>query len=228
MRHPRGPYFHFSLHSIISLVDFHLALQHPGPSVKIVLPHHTHADVRAPDSEPLECSSELCPLQKWSSPLRRCVFQDRVSTERRHRLPGAGGSGGSVRPRLYPPGLQSRLHQGLHLRGQPRSLPSIALVFLFFPLGHQPRLTTSPFQSPYFSRVQPSTGPLSGGTRITIEGSHLNAGSAVFVKIGLHSCRFERQVGERKGVPQILQSVVTLIFTPSCFHDCGWKLQLLF
>uniref|UniRef100_A0A674NMX2 Plexin A1b n=1 Tax=Takifugu rubripes TaxID=31033 RepID=A0A674NMX2_TAKRU len=42
-------------------------------------------------------------------------------------------------------------------------------------------------------RHSPSTGPLSGGTRITIEGSHLNAGSAVFVKIGLHPCRFERR-----------------------------------
>uniref|UniRef100_A0A4W5NX81 Plexin-A1 n=1 Tax=Hucho hucho TaxID=62062 RepID=A0A4W5NX81_9TELE len=48
-------------------------------------------------------------------------------------------------------------------------------------------------QSPYFTRVQPSKGPLSGGTRITIEGSHLNAGSAVAVKIGLHPCRFERR-----------------------------------
>ncbi|TMS19384.1 Plexin-A1, partial [Larimichthys crocea] len=49
------------------------------------------------------------------------------------------------------------------------------------------------FVSPYFTRVHPSTGPLSGGTRITIEGSHLNAGSAVSVKIGLHPCRFERR-----------------------------------
>uniref|UniRef100_A0A8C7IL90 Plexin-A1 n=1 Tax=Oncorhynchus kisutch TaxID=8019 RepID=A0A8C7IL90_ONCKI len=49
------------------------------------------------------------------------------------------------------------------------------------------------FVSPYFTRVQPSKGPLSGGTHITIEGSHLNAGSAVAVKIGLHPCRFERR-----------------------------------
>ncbi|KAM6980109.1 plexin-A1b [Aplochiton taeniatus] len=49
------------------------------------------------------------------------------------------------------------------------------------------------FVSPYFSRVLPSSGPVSGGTRITIEGSHLNAGSAVAVKIGLHPCRFERR-----------------------------------
>ncbi|CAG5983039.1 unnamed protein product [Menidia menidia] len=49
------------------------------------------------------------------------------------------------------------------------------------------------FVSPYFTRVHPSAGPLSGGTRITIEGSHLNAGSAVSVKIGLHPCLFERR-----------------------------------
>ncbi|XP_041744615.1 plexin-A1 isoform X2 [Coregonus clupeaformis] len=49
------------------------------------------------------------------------------------------------------------------------------------------------FVSPYFTRVQPSKGPLSGGTHITIEGSHLNAGSAVAVKIGLHNCSFERR-----------------------------------
>uniref|UniRef100_A0A8D3C6W5 Plexin-A1 n=1 Tax=Scophthalmus maximus TaxID=52904 RepID=A0A8D3C6W5_SCOMX len=49
------------------------------------------------------------------------------------------------------------------------------------------------FVSPYFTRVHPSTGPLSGGTRITIEGSHLNAGSGVSVKIGLNSCSFERR-----------------------------------
>ncbi|XP_060926482.1 plexin-A1-like [Limanda limanda] len=56
-------------------------------------------------------------------------------------------------------------------------------------------ISTKPFTfvSPYFTRVQPSTGPLSGGTRITIEGSHLNAGSAVAVKIGLHPCLFERR-----------------------------------
>uniref|UniRef100_A0A4W5JNF3 Plexin-A1 n=1 Tax=Hucho hucho TaxID=62062 RepID=A0A4W5JNF3_9TELE len=50
------------------------------------------------------------------------------------------------------------------------------------------------FVSPYFTRVQPSKGPLSGGTRITIEGSHLNAGSAVAVKIGLNTCGFEREI----------------------------------
>ncbi|XP_059353725.1 plexin-A1b [Carassius carassius] len=49
------------------------------------------------------------------------------------------------------------------------------------------------FVSPFFSRVQPSYGPISGGTRITIHGSHLNSGSAVSIKIGLNSCRFQRR-----------------------------------
>ncbi|XP_026070370.1 plexin-A1-like [Carassius auratus] len=49
------------------------------------------------------------------------------------------------------------------------------------------------FVSPYFTRVLPSYGPISGGTRITIQGSHLNSGSAVSIKIGLNTCRFERR-----------------------------------
>ncbi|CAL8354397.1 unnamed protein product, partial [Gadus morhua 'NCC'] len=49
------------------------------------------------------------------------------------------------------------------------------------------------FVSPYFTRVHPSNGPLSGGTKITIKGNSLNAGSAVALKIGLHFCRFERR-----------------------------------
>ncbi|CAM4619434.1 unnamed protein product [Leuciscus chuanchicus] len=49
------------------------------------------------------------------------------------------------------------------------------------------------FVSPYFTRVLPSYGPISGGTRITIHGSHLNAGSAVSIKIGLNTCRFQRR-----------------------------------
>uniref|UniRef100_A0A8C1R6Z9 Plexin A1 n=1 Tax=Cyprinus carpio TaxID=7962 RepID=A0A8C1R6Z9_CYPCA len=49
------------------------------------------------------------------------------------------------------------------------------------------------FVSPFFTRVLPSYGPISGGTRITIQGSHLNSGSAVSIKIGLNTCRFERR-----------------------------------
>uniref|UniRef100_G1N6E3 Sema domain-containing protein n=1 Tax=Meleagris gallopavo TaxID=9103 RepID=G1N6E3_MELGA len=40
------------------------------------------------------------------------------------------------------------------------------------------------FVTPTFSRVTPARGPLSGGTWIAIEGSHLNAGSNVTVTIG--------------------------------------------
>ncbi|NXY45489.1 PLXA1 protein, partial [Ceuthmochares aereus] len=54
--------------------------------------------------------------------------------------------------------------------------------------------TTSPknftFVTPTFSRVVPARGPLSGGTWIAIEGSHLNAGSNVSVTIGGRPCTF--------------------------------------
>uniref|UniRef100_A0A671L495 Plexin-A1-like n=1 Tax=Sinocyclocheilus anshuiensis TaxID=1608454 RepID=A0A671L495_9TELE len=44
-------------------------------------------------------------------------------------------------------------------------------------------------KSPYFTRVQPSYGPISGGTRITIHGSHLNSGSFVVVCVFRRSTR---------------------------------------
>uniref|UniRef100_A0A8C7ZH80 Plexin-A1 n=1 Tax=Oryzias sinensis TaxID=183150 RepID=A0A8C7ZH80_9TELE len=49
------------------------------------------------------------------------------------------------------------------------------------------------FVTPFFTRIQPSQGPVSGGTRVTIEGSYLNAGSYVSVSIGLQSCHFKRR-----------------------------------
>uniref|UniRef100_A0A8C7ZHA8 Plexin-A1 n=1 Tax=Oryzias sinensis TaxID=183150 RepID=A0A8C7ZHA8_9TELE len=49
------------------------------------------------------------------------------------------------------------------------------------------------FVTPFFTHVHPSVGPQSGGTRITIEGSDLNAGSNVTVNIGLYPCRFEKR-----------------------------------
>ncbi|XP_028824338.1 plexin-A1-like [Denticeps clupeoides] len=55
----------------------------------------------------------------------------------------------------------------------------------------KPRAFT--FVSPFFTRVVPVQGPLSGGTRVTIEGSHLNAGSAVSVSVGRQPCLFERR-----------------------------------
>uniref|UniRef100_A0A8C8E064 Plexin-A1 n=1 Tax=Oryzias sinensis TaxID=183150 RepID=A0A8C8E064_9TELE len=48
-------------------------------------------------------------------------------------------------------------------------------------------------KTPFFTHVHPSVGPQSGGTRITIEGSDLNAGSNVTVNIGLYPCRFEKR-----------------------------------
>ncbi|MGH0160896.1 UNVERIFIED_CONTAM: hypothetical protein FKN15_040339 [Acipenser sinensis] len=49
------------------------------------------------------------------------------------------------------------------------------------------------FVTPNFYRVNPPRGPLSGGTQITIEGNHLNAGSTITANIGLHPCRFVRR-----------------------------------
>uniref|UniRef100_A0A8C2WEC3 Plexin-A1 n=1 Tax=Cyclopterus lumpus TaxID=8103 RepID=A0A8C2WEC3_CYCLU len=49
------------------------------------------------------------------------------------------------------------------------------------------------FVTPFFSRIQPSQGPISGGTRITIEGSYLNAGSYVSVSIGPQPCSFKKR-----------------------------------
>uniref|UniRef100_A0A8C7TTL0 Sema domain-containing protein n=1 Tax=Oncorhynchus mykiss TaxID=8022 RepID=A0A8C7TTL0_ONCMY len=49
------------------------------------------------------------------------------------------------------------------------------------------------FVTPFFTRVLPAQGPLSGGTRITIEGNHLNAGSSVSVNIGRHLCHFKKR-----------------------------------
>ncbi|KAI7794358.1 putative plexin-A1-like [Triplophysa rosa] len=52
------------------------------------------------------------------------------------------------------------------------------------------------FVTPYFTRIQPAQGPLSGGTRITIEGNHLNAGSSVTVNIGRHPCHFKKRTSK--------------------------------
>uniref|UniRef100_A0A4W6D7Y3 Plexin-A1 n=1 Tax=Lates calcarifer TaxID=8187 RepID=A0A4W6D7Y3_LATCA len=49
------------------------------------------------------------------------------------------------------------------------------------------------FVTPYFTRIQPSQGPISGGTRVTIEGSNLNAGSYVSVSIGPQPCYFKKR-----------------------------------
>nr|XP_006006494.1 PREDICTED: plexin-A3 isoform X1 [Latimeria chalumnae] len=49
------------------------------------------------------------------------------------------------------------------------------------------------FVSPSFNRVHPEKGPASGGTRITISGKHLDAGSSVAVTVGKGQCHFVRR-----------------------------------
>ncbi|XP_029689781.1 plexin-A1-like isoform X2 [Takifugu rubripes] len=49
------------------------------------------------------------------------------------------------------------------------------------------------FVTPYFTRIQPSQGPISGGTRVTIEGSYLNAGSYISVRFAQQPCFFKKR-----------------------------------
>uniref|UniRef100_A0A8C1I478 Plexin A3 n=1 Tax=Cyprinus carpio carpio TaxID=630221 RepID=A0A8C1I478_CYPCA len=46
------------------------------------------------------------------------------------------------------------------------------------------------FVTPSFNRVRPEKGPVSGGTRLTISGRHLDAGSAVTVFLAQEECLF--------------------------------------
>ncbi|XP_040830566.1 plexin-A3 isoform X2 [Ochotona curzoniae] len=52
------------------------------------------------------------------------------------------------------------------------------------------------FVTPTFDRVSPSRGPASGGTRLTISGSSLNAGSRVTVTVRDGECQFVRRDAE--------------------------------
>ena len=49
-------------------------------------------------------------------------------------------------------------------------------------------------QSPSFARVRPEKGPVSGGTRLTVTGRHLDAGSTVTVYIDKEECLFVKSV----------------------------------
>uniref|UniRef100_A0A8C1G111 Plexin A3 n=1 Tax=Cyprinus carpio carpio TaxID=630221 RepID=A0A8C1G111_CYPCA len=49
------------------------------------------------------------------------------------------------------------------------------------------------FVTPSFNRVRPEKGPVSGGTRLTISGRHLDAGSAVTVFLAQEECLFVRR-----------------------------------
>ncbi|KAG9332705.1 hypothetical protein JZ751_014804 [Albula glossodonta] len=48
-------------------------------------------------------------------------------------------------------------------------------------------------QTPSFNKVHPEKGPVSGGTRLTVSGKHLDAGSAVTVFLGQGECLFVRR-----------------------------------
>uniref|UniRef100_A0A8C2L8Q2 Sema domain-containing protein n=1 Tax=Cyprinus carpio TaxID=7962 RepID=A0A8C2L8Q2_CYPCA len=73
------------------------------------------------------------------------------------------------------------------------------------------------FVSPHFTRVLPSYGPISGGTRITIQGSHLNSGSAVSIKIGLNTCRFERCCSKS----------VQIVIQPKCLKQLQKEIKMM-
>uniref|UniRef100_A0A671TI96 Plexin-A3 n=1 Tax=Sparus aurata TaxID=8175 RepID=A0A671TI96_SPAAU len=52
---------------------------------------------------------------------------------------------------------------------------------------------TYSFVSPSFARVRPEKGPVSGGTRLTVTGRHLDAGSTVTVYIDKEECLFVKR-----------------------------------
>ncbi|KAM3872282.1 LOW QUALITY PROTEIN: plexin A3 [Diretmus argenteus] len=52
---------------------------------------------------------------------------------------------------------------------------------------------TYSFVSPTFNRVRPEKGPVSGGTRLTVSGRHLDAGSTVTVYIDKEECLFVKR-----------------------------------
>ncbi|KAG5282062.1 hypothetical protein AALO_G00051820 [Alosa alosa] len=52
---------------------------------------------------------------------------------------------------------------------------------------------TYSFVTPSFNRVRPEKGPSSGGTRLTISGKHLDAGSTVTIKLANEECQFVKR-----------------------------------
>ncbi|KPP66254.1 hypothetical protein Z043_115266 [Scleropages formosus] len=72
------------------------------------------------------------------------------------------------------------------------SLPTLSLTVDLVP---SEGLTNAvfPLQVPSFSRVHPEKGPVSGGTRLTILGKNLGAGSTVTVFLGQGECLFVRR-----------------------------------
>lgn len=69
------------------------------------------------------------------------------------------------------------------------------ILDVFYSLMYHHCLLCFILQSPTFSRVHPEKGPVSGGTRLTVMGRHLNAGSSVTVYINKEECLFVKLVG---------------------------------
>ena len=71
---------------------------------------------------------------------------------------------------------------------------SISQILKFCPFGiwlsPMPTYFTSilSLQDPLLGDINPKRGPMSGGTRVTIHGQHLDAGTEVIVRIGSHEC----------------------------------------
>lgn len=101
---------------------------------------------------------------------------------------------------LSPPFLLLPLQLLLHLLFFPIPLFPLLLLFLLHhqfpssPPSSSSSLPLLPLQSPSFARVRPDRGPVSGGTRLTVTGRHLDAGSSVNVFIDKEECLFVKSV----------------------------------
>lgn len=159
------------------------------------------------ESESLECFS-VCNLfclpivhlkQEWNFPTRRCreqsnflsIFAWMCVHDRSGRV-GCGHSGALLQCvmlllHIVFANKNSNLCNHRHGLSQMSCALGVSVVRFVF---HW--YLSCLVQTPFFTRIQPSQGPVSGGTRVTIEGSYLNAGSYVAVSIGPQSCHFKR------------------------------------
>lgn len=78
------------------------------------------------------------------------------------------------------------------------------------------------WQTPSFSRVQPDKGPVSGGTRLTVSGRHLDAGSAVTVFLAQETCVYVRWGVHPERIGYTSHSTVCLqqVHTPRASELC--------
>ncbi|TRY72813.1 hypothetical protein DNTS_009514 [Danionella cerebrum] len=77
---------------------------------------------------------------------------------------------------------------------------------------------TYSFVTPSFGRVRPEKGPVSGGTRLTISGRHLDAGSAVTVFLAQEECLFVRYAAS---LCRMLTSASLNIYSRAKKHDAA-------